>query len=92
MDGDIGDLKAAREFCDMHGGFLILDEAHSLGTVGKTGRGVEEVYDWKYRADVICGSFTKSIASLGGYIACTEKMRNFLTMSPGLVFSAPLSA
>jgi len=43
MDGDIGNLKDAREFCDQHGAILILDEAHSLGTVGKTGRGVEEM-------------------------------------------------
>jgi len=43
MDGDIGDLQAARIFCDEHKAILILDEAHSLGTVGKTGRGVEEI-------------------------------------------------
>jgi len=47
MDGDIGNLAEARKFCDENKGFLILDEAHSLGTVGMTGRGVEEIYDYK---------------------------------------------
>jgi len=47
MDGDIGNLPEARKFCDEHKGLLILDEAHSLGTVGKTGRGVEEIHDYK---------------------------------------------
>lgn len=93
MDGDIGNLKAARELCDKYGAILILDEAHSLGTIGKTGRGTEEYYEYKYRADIICGSFTKSIASVGGYIATTKDYREFYTFhAVGAVFSAPLSA
>ena len=63
MDGDIGDLPAGRALCDKYGGFLIMDEAHGLGTIGKTGRGIEEFYDYKYKADLICGSLTKSIGS-----------------------------
>jgi len=93
MDGDIGDLPSARTLCDKYKGFLILDEAHSLGCIGKTGRGTEEHYDWIASADVICGSFTKSIASVGGYITCSKDLRNFYTFyGAGVVFSAPLSA
>jgi len=93
MDGDIGNLEEARKFCDKHDGFLILDEAHSLGTIGKTGRGTEELYEYKYKADVVCGSFTKSLASVGGYLTCSRKLREFYTFNaPGAVFSAPLSA
>ena len=93
MDGDIGDLPAARNFSDKYGGFLIIDEAHGLGTIGKTGRGIEEHYDYKYKADLICGSLTKSIGSQGGYICCTEGLRTQFTFKAnGSIFSAPISA
>jgi len=93
MDGDIGLLDQARILCDKYKAILILDEAHSLGTIGKTGHGTEEVYDWKYKADIICGTFTKSIASVGGFITCGKALRDFYTFyAPGLVFSAPCSA
>jgi 7-keto-8-aminopelargonate synthetase-like enzyme len=93
MDGDVGNLPEARRLCDKYDGFLILDEAHSLGSLGKTGRGTEEYFDYKYKADVICGSFTKSISSVGGYLTCSKDLREFYTFyAVGVVFSAPLSA
>jgi 7-keto-8-aminopelargonate synthetase-like enzyme len=93
MDGDVGFLDQARKLCDKYKGTLILDEAHSVGAIGKTGHGAEEMYDYKYRADVICGTFTKSVASVGGFITCDKKLRDFYTFyAPGVVFSAPLSA
>jgi 8-amino-7-oxononanoate synthase len=46
MDGDICDLPAARALADEFKGILILDEAHALGTIGKTGRGCEEHYEY----------------------------------------------
>ena len=93
MDGDIGDLPAARALADKYNGILILDEAHALGTIGKTGRGCEEHFDFQCRADIICGSLTKSLGSLGGFIVSSEKMRVFYAFhAHGSVFSAPLSA
>jgi len=93
MDGDIGDLPTARKLCDKYNGILIMDEAHSLGTLGKTGHGAEEHFDYKVKADIICGTFTKSISSVGGFLACSAKLREYYTFyAPGLVFSAPLSA
>jgi 7-keto-8-aminopelargonate synthetase-like enzyme len=93
MDGDIGDLPAARALTDEFKGILILDEAHALGTIGKTGRGCEEHFDYKHKADIICGSLTKSLGSLGGFIVCSEKLRIFYAFhAHGAVFSAPLSA
>ena len=93
MDGDIGDLPAARRLADKYGGFIILDEAHGLGTVGKTGRGAEEHFNYQVKADLICGSLTKSIGSQGGYIVCSKAIRTLLTFrANGSVFSAPISA
>jgi len=93
MDGDIGDLPAARKLCDKYGGTLILDEAHSLGAIGKTGRGTQELHNYEYLADIIVGTFTKSISSVGGFLTCSAKLREYYTFyAPGLVFSAPLSA
>lgn len=93
MDGDIGNLPEARRIADKYKATLILDEAHSLGAIGNTGRGTEEYYDYKIQADIVCGSFTKSLASVGGYIACSKSMREFYTFyGQGVVFSAPLSA
>lgn len=93
MDGDVGNLPVARALVDKYKGFLILDEAHSLGAIGKTGRGTEEHFNYSTKADLICGTFTKSISSIGGFIACSKELREFYTFyGPGVVFSAPLSA
>ena len=93
MDGDIGDLPAARKLCDKYNGILVMDEAHSLGTLGKTGHGAEEHFGYTVFADIICGTFTKSISSVGGFLTCNARLREYYTFyAPGLVFSAPLSA
>lgn len=93
MDGDIGNLPVARKLCDKYNGLLILDEAHSLGTIGKTGRGTSEYFNYTAEADIICGTFTKAISSVGGFLACSKRLREYYTFyAPGAVFSAPLSA
>lgn len=93
MDGDIGDLPTARKLCDKYNGILVMDEAHSLGTLGKTGHGAEEHFGYTVTADIICGTFTKSISSVGGFLTCKTNLREYYTFyAPGLVFSAPLSA
>ena len=93
MDGDIGDLPTARKLCDKYKGLLIIDEAHSLGTIGKTGRGTAEHFNYVAEADIICGTFTKAVSSVGGFLACSRRLREYYTFyAPGAVFSAPLSA
>jgi 7-keto-8-aminopelargonate synthetase-like enzyme len=73
MDGDIGDLPKARKFCDKYNMTLVVDEAHGLGTLGKTGRGVEEYFNMPGSVDVIVGTFSKSLASVGGFIASNSE-------------------
>lgn len=78
MDGDIGNLPEARKLCDKYNTLLICDEAHGLGTIGKTGRGLEEYYNMPGACDVVCGTFSKSLASVGGYIAGKDEMIQYM--------------
>eukprot|EP01071_Lankesteria_metandrocarpae_P008957 Lankesteria_metandrocarpae@DN5097_c0_g1_i1.p2 len=93
MDGDIADLPAAHALARKHNLRIILDEAHGLGVVGKTGRGLEEHFDMPGVCTIICGTFSKSIASIGGYITGPKDLIDFMDFhAPGNVFSAPLPA
>jgi len=75
MDGNIIDLAKARDLCDKYGFLFILDEAHAIGTLGKTGRGAVEYWnlDQSKNADVILGTFSKSFATVGGFVAADKK-------------------
>lgn len=73
MDGNIGDLPKAKALCNKYDITLICDEAHGLGTIGKTGRGLEEYYNMPGSIDVIVGTFSKSLASVGGFITGSDE-------------------
>lgn len=89
MDGDIPDLPRFIEVKKRHRALLMIDEAHSIGVLGKTGRGIGEHFRVD-RADVDLwmGTLSKSFASCGGYIASTKSMIEFLRATvPGFVYS-----
>lgn len=91
MDGDIFDLPAAVELAARHNAWLMVDEAHSLGVLGATGRGIEEHFGLPGAVDVKMGTLSKTIPGVGGYIAGDRKLINFLRHSArGFVFSAAL--
>ncbi|PXX61001.1 8-amino-7-oxononanoate synthase [Nocardia tenerifensis] len=69
MSGDIARLAEIREVCDRHDVPLAVDDAHGLGMVGATGRGVEEELGLSGAADILTGTFSKSLASVGGWLA-----------------------
>ncbi|KAA8881970.1 aminotransferase class I/II-fold pyridoxal phosphate-dependent enzyme [Nocardia colli] len=69
MSGDIARLAEVREVCDRHGVPLAVDDAHGLGMIGATGRGVEEELGLPGAADILTGTFSKSLASVGGWLA-----------------------
>ncbi|OXB70071.1 UNVERIFIED_CONTAM: hypothetical protein H355_003566 [Colinus virginianus] len=93
MDGDIADLPTVRKLADQHNCRILVDEAHGLGVLGKTGRGLEEHFNMPYAADVIVGTFSKSIAGVGGYIVGDDDLVEYLDFhAPGSVFSAPLTS
>ncbi|KGJ81749.1 saframycin Mx1 synthetase B [Cryobacterium roopkundense] len=74
MDGDVAPLPALREVCDAHGALLMVDEAHALGVIGKTGRGIEEHYDRTVRVDIKLGTLSKGIPSMGGWVSGTPDL------------------
>lgn len=91
MDGDLVDLPRLREICDKYHSWLMVDEAHSVGVLGKTGRGIEEHYGMKDAIDVKMGTLSKTIPSVGGYVASKHEVVNYLRHnSRGYIFSAAL--
>jgi 7-keto-8-aminopelargonate synthetase-like enzyme len=67
MDGDVIDLPKMVEMCHKYGAYLMMDEAHSVGVLGKTGRGIEEHFDMWGSVDIKMGTLSKTIPSVGGW-------------------------
>jgi 8-amino-7-oxononanoate synthase len=93
MDGNILDLEAALDVKHRHDLILMVDEAHSLGTVGATGRGICEAAGLSPNVvDVHMGTLSKTLAGCGGYIAGSLALIDFLRyLAPGFIFSVGLS-
>jgi 8-amino-7-oxononanoate synthase len=93
MDGDIAPLAKIIEVKRRHNALLLVDEAHSLGVLGQTGRGIGEHFGVD-RGDVEfwMGTLSKSLASCGGYIAGSKELVHYLKHSnPGFVYSVGMS-
>jgi len=91
MDGDIADLPNIRKLADKYGADLMIDEAHSLGVLGKTGKGIEQHFNMEGSVDISMGTLSKTIPSIGGYIASNKDVIDYLKhISRGFVFSASL--
>lgn len=91
MDGDIMDLPTTRRLCDEYGARLMVDEAHSVGSLGATGHGIEEHFDMVGSIDLKMGTLSKSIPSVGGYLAASADIVDYQRhMSRPFIFSAAL--
>ena len=93
MDGDQAPIAEPLEVRDRHGAFLLVDEAHSIGAIGPTGRGIceEQRVDPK-RIDIITGSLSKAIPSSGGFIAGSKALKIYVQHgSAPYMFSAALT-
>ncbi len=93
MDGDYPDLPRFVELKKKHRALLLVDEAHSLGTMGQTGRGIGE-HSGVERTDIDLwmGTLSKSLASCGGYIAGSAELIEYLGYTaPGFVYSVGMS-
>jgi glycine C-acetyltransferase len=93
MDGDVLDLPNVVRLCREYGAYLMVDEAHSVGLLGKTGRGIEEHFDLAGSVDIKMGTLSKTIPSVGGYVAGKQELIDYLRHSSrAYIFSAALPA
>jgi 8-amino-7-oxononanoate synthase len=94
MDGDIADLPRIVELCRRHGALLMVDEAHSLGVLGATGRGIQEHFGLAPDAiDVKMGTLSKALGGSGGFVAGREEIVTYLRHhARGYIFSGALPA
>ncbi|SEU30385.1 aminotransferase class I/II-fold pyridoxal phosphate-dependent enzyme [Stigmatella erecta] len=93
MDGDIPDLPKIIELKREFNAFLMVDEAHSMGVLGATGRGIQEHFGIPSSdVDIWMGTLSKSLASCGGYIAGSSELIRYLKYTtPGFIFSVGLT-
>ena len=91
MEGDIADIPNICKIAHKHNSCVMVDEAHSLGVLGKEGAGAAAHFDASSEVDIIMGTFSKSLASVGGFIAADKDIIHFLKHhARSLIFSASL--
>ncbi len=91
MDGDIIDLPRLVELARKYNAWVMIDEAHSVGVLGKTGRGIEEHFGLDDVIDIKMGTLSKTIPSVGGYIAGKKELVEYIRhTSRAYIFSAAL--
>ncbi len=81
MEGDVADLPRIAELCRAHGARLMVDEAHGAGVLGARGAGASELLGVERDVDLRMGTFSKSLASCGGFIAGSHEVIDFLRVS-----------
>jgi 8-amino-7-oxononanoate synthase len=93
MEGDVADIPKIADLCDNHSARLVVDDAHGIGVFGETGAGVCEHFGATQRVDLIVGTFSKSFASIGGFVAGDEAVIAYLRHTArSLIFSASIPA
>ncbi len=91
MSGDIANLPGIIKLAKKYNARIMVDDAHSLGVLGEHGRGTAEYFHCEDDIDIIMGTFSKSLASLGGYVTSTKKVINYIKhKSRPFIFSASI--
>ncbi len=78
MGGDICKLPEIVNLAKKYGARVMVDDAHGLGVLGKNGRGTAEHFGLENDVDIIMGTFSKSLASIGGYMAASQRVIDFV--------------
>lgn len=87
--GEIVDLPTLNKIAKENNARILIDDAHSVGVIGKGGRGTASEFNMEKEIDMTMGTFSKTFASLGGFVAGEAKVINYLKHhSPALIFSA----
>lgn len=91
MEGDIANLPEVVRISKKYGAKIMVDDAHSLGVLGEHGRGTAEYFGLEDEVDIIMGTFSKSLASLGGYMAAKSDVVEYVKhVSRPFIFVASL--
>lgn len=91
MEGDICDLPALTALAEKYGALVMVDDAHSLGVLGHEGRGTADHFGLTDKVDIIMSTFSKSLASVGGFVAGSRQVIDYLMHhSRPLIFSASI--
>ncbi len=92
MEGDIVKLPELVRLADKYDATIMIDDAHSIGVIGKNGSGTSSHFGLTGKVDLIMGTFSKSLASLGGFIASDKDTINYIKHnSRSLIFSASMT-
>lgn len=91
MDGDLAPLDKIVPLCKSKGAILIIDDAHGTGVMGKTGKGTAEHFGMEDNIDITMGTFSKTFAATGGFVAASKPIINYLRFfARSYMFSASL--
>ena len=91
MDGDIGPIAEILDVCEKHGALSYIDEVHAVGLYGPRGGGIAEREGLMDRIDVIEGTLGKAFGVMGGYIAASKNLCDFIrSFASGFIFSTAL--
>jgi glycine C-acetyltransferase len=78
MDGDVAPLPEIMDLADRHEAFVMVDDAHASGVMGKNGRGTPDHFGLTKRVQVQIGTLSKAVGAVGGYVAGSQSLRDYL--------------
>jgi 8-amino-7-oxononanoate synthase len=78
MEGDIANLPEIVKLKNTYGARLLVDDAHGIGVLGESGRGTGEHFGIEHEVDLVMGTFSKSLATVGGFIASSSEVVDFI--------------
>jgi 8-amino-7-oxononanoate synthase len=91
MEGDIADLPSIVKLAKVYGARVMVDDAHGVGVLGEGGRGTAEHFGLENEVDLIMGTYSKSLAAIGGFVAGSWEVINYIKHTArSMIFSASL--
>ena len=92
MEGDLANLPGIVTLANKYNAKVMVDDAHGIGVMGKNGRGTAEHFGLEEKVDLVMGTFSKSFASLGGFVAGEKKVISYIKhFARSLIFSASIT-
>ncbi len=90
MDGDVAKLPEIAKLCQKYNAMMMVDDAHGSGVFGSHGQGTVAHFDLHGQVDIVVGTMSKAFGAMGGYVACTQAMRDIMiNKARPFLFSTP---